>query len=125
MADSLSAFFRSFQPTYFYFVSGVFVSLGMNLLATILGSDALPRRWVWLTVASAFAVASSAFWSLVAWHHDAARRLWAEDATRRDSTVVWTAIYSRVGRRLVVQLSSALALGAAAIGCLVLSRLST
>ncbi len=97
------------DPNYFSFLSGIFVSAGINLLTGILSTDQLPRRWPYLIVAAIFAVASSIAWAVLAWELTTIGRLAIADAPGFVSSEnAWTKLATGKQWRLFLALGTAL-----------------
>lgn len=57
------------------FLSGIFLSMSINLYASIFSQDVLPSRWEILVLSSASTLISSIFWSAIAWQLDSIQKL--------------------------------------------------
>jgi hypothetical protein len=57
------------------FLSGIFLSMSINLYASIFSQDVLPSRWIVLALSSACTLISSLFWSAIAWQLDGIQKL--------------------------------------------------
>ena len=57
------------------FLSGIFLSMSINLYASILSQDVLPSRWRILALSSACTLVSALFWSAIAWQLDGIQKL--------------------------------------------------
>lgn len=65
---------------YFAFISGVIISLAIELLVSIFSGDEIPVRWLSLLLASVAISISSLYWSIIAWTLDSLQNLAFRDA---------------------------------------------
>src|SRR5438067_1285192 len=63
------------NANFYYFLSGVFLTISINLYTGIFSSNELPGRWKVLITSIILTLVSSLFWSAIAWELDAVQKL--------------------------------------------------
>lgn len=63
------------NPAYYSFVSGIFISVSINLYTGIFSSNDIPLTWLTLLISAVATLVSSIFWTLIALDLDRLRRL--------------------------------------------------
>ena len=68
------------NTNYYSFLSGVFISVSINLYTGVFSGDDIPARWMVLLASALLTLVSSLFWAIIAWELDSIQTLALSDA---------------------------------------------
>lgn len=103
------------NPAIYVFLGGVFVSMGLGFVSSIVTPTRFPDRWEVLLWASGLSLASGMFWTILGWRLDDLQRVAIKNAPRWvDDDAVWEEFVQPLRARLGTYLMLAVICGVGA-----------
>ncbi len=110
------------NPAIYAFLGGIFVSMGMGFVSSVVTPSKFPDRWAVLFGAAGLAVVSGSLWTILGWRLDELQRVAIREAPSWvDDKSVWQNVIKPLKSRMIAFVILAMLTGIGACGILLLT----